>query len=257
MPYRRLPKTDQARIKTLEKAIEMERWDIAQIPIPFKLLNEAKTRLPLFKSLVQQYNFTFEQQVEDNKKFQIFVRNARMYISHFIQVLNFTVIRGEIKKENKLFYRLEMDDHTVPDLSTETSLLILGKNIIEGEEERVRQGGIPLQFPNIAKVKVHYHIFKECKVNQHIRKGSTSRNWHNVVNMREKIDEIIKEIWDIVEAKYADMLPYERNMACKKCGVIYYYRRREARLTTKVDDDINRNIAATLTLDFQSTEEAE
>ncbi len=254
MPYRRLPKTDQARIKSLEKAIEMECWEMSKIPVSFKILGEAKALLPIFKSNVQQYNQTFDKQVEENRKYQIFVRNARMYISHFIQVLNFTVIRGELKKENKLFYKLEMDDHTVPDLATENSLLIWGKNIIEGEEERVRQGGIPLQNPNIAKVKVHYHIFRDTKVNQHIRKGSTSRNWQNVVDMRDKIDAIIKEIWDAVEEKYADLLPYERNEACTKCGVIYYYRKGEKKLTLKVDKDIRENEAATITMDFKNPE---
>ena len=51
MPYRRLPKTDQARIKSLEKAIELEQMDMNEIPVPFRLLNEAKTQLPLFKNL--------------------------------------------------------------------------------------------------------------------------------------------------------------------------------------------------------------
>ena len=70
----------------------------------------------------------------------------------------------------------------------------------------------------------------------------------------DRIDELIKEIWDSVEAHYADLLPYERYMACRQCGIIYYYRKREPELTPKVDKDIRDNIKSTLTLDFSESD---
>ena len=76
----------------------------------------------------------------------------------------------------------------------------------------------------------------------------------NVASMRDRIDELIKEIWDSVEAHYADLLPYERYMACRQCGIIYYYRKREPELTPKVDKDIRDNIKSTLTLDFSESD---
>ncbi len=253
MPYRRLPKTDQARIKSLQIALEMEfRDDIKDIPVDFALLAQVKTMLPQFRTYVNQYTTTYEQQAKDNKRYQVYVRNARMYISHFIQVLNFTVIRGEMKKETKLLYKLDIEDHNVPDLSKENAMLIWGKNIIVGEETRIRQGGMPLQYPNIGKVKMHYELFKELMNNQNIRKSTTARNWKNVVDMRDKVDDLIKQIWDQVEAHYAELLPYAKYKACCDCGVIYYYRRREAELTPKTDEDIIKNQNATLRIDFNA-----
>ena len=60
MPYRRLPKTDQARLKSLKKAIAMERMPMNDIPVPLRLLTQAKAYLPVFETLVNQYNLTFE-----------------------------------------------------------------------------------------------------------------------------------------------------------------------------------------------------
>ena len=74
-----------------------------------------------------------ENQVVANKRYQQIVYNARLYLSHFIQVLNLAVIRGDIKKEYKAYFNLDIDTHVVPDLSTETSLLKWGNSIIEGE----------------------------------------------------------------------------------------------------------------------------
>lgn len=239
-----------SRLKSLRKAVALESLPIDEMPISFRLLTQAKAYLPVFESLVQQYNMTYESRVTSNKSYQQMIRNARMYVSHFIQVLNFAVMRGEIKKEAKLLYKLEPDDYTVPDISTDDGLAEWGGNIINGEQERIAMGGTPLSFPNIAKVKVHYDIFMDHKVSQHTHRQSTSRNHRRVTEMRDQVDELILQIWDSIEAYYAELLPYAKYMACKKSGVIYYYRTGEAKLTPKTDEDIIKAREATLEMDF-------
>ena len=82
MPYRRLPKTDQARLKSLKKAIAMEKMPMNEIPVPFRLLTQAKAYLPVFETLVSQYNMTFETQVTESKKYQTFFEFLRNYLAH-------------------------------------------------------------------------------------------------------------------------------------------------------------------------------
>lgn len=237
MPYRRLPNTDQARLRALERIIEIDSSVSGELPISYKLLNAANVNYPLFLNLVQLYNQTFESQVSANKKYQHIVKNARLYISHFIQVLNLAVIRGEIKKDHKRFYKLEPENFTLPDLNSEQAITDWGRNIIEGENERMRNGGAPLQNPSIAKVKVHYDIFKEYKNSQKVHQSSTARNLENVAEMRKKIDELIRDIWDSVEKTYAAQPPYKRLKNCTNCGVVYYLRKGE-KLPTAEDDEI-------------------
>lgn len=251
MPYRRLPKTDNARLVTLRKTVAMEQWYIDQLPVSTRLLTQAKTYLPVFDTLVQQYNMTYESRVDSNKKYQVIIRNARMYISHFIQVLNMAVMRGEMKKEIKEYYQLIPEDYTIPDLSTEDGIVEWGRNIIEGEQQRIAAGGLPLSFPTIAKVKVYYDIFVDSYQSQQMHRQSTSRNHSRVFQMRDQIDELILQIWDAVEQYYADLLPYARYTACKKAGVIYYYRTGERHLTPRTDQLIIEEREATLTLDFE------
>lgn len=250
MPYRRLPKTDMSRLKSLRKAVELEKLPIDDVPISFRLLTQAKAYLPVFENLVQQYNMTFESRVTSNKSYQQVIKNARMYVSHFIQVLNFAVMRGEIKKDAKLLYKLDPTDYTVPDLSTDDGLAEWGRNIITGEQERIAAGGTPLSYPTIAKVKVHYDIFMDRRMSQNTHRQSTSRNHQRVTEMREQVDELILQIWDAVEAYYAELLPYAKYSACKKCGIIYYYRTGEAKLTPKTDEDIIKAKEATLEMKF-------
>jgi len=236
MPYRRLPNTDQARLRALRTAIQQsDKQSYGEQVVAYKVIHEAKTYLGGFEKQLIQYQQTLESQISANKRYQQIVHNARLYISHFIQVFNLSVIRGDIKKEHKLFYNLDPNVHTVPDLSTEAALIKWGKCIIDGENERLRNGGLPIYNPTIAKVKVHYEVFKEYKSTQKIHQNTTNRNWEDLVGLREKGDTIILEIWNQVEAKYKDEKPYARLLNCQNYGLVYYYRKGEKELT-KQDD---------------------
>jgi len=236
MPYRRLPNTDQARLRALRIAIQQsEKQDFGEQIISFKTIHEAKSYLSIFEKQLVQYQQTLDSQVSANKKYQQIVHNARLYISHFIQVFNLSIIRGDIKKDHKLFYQLDPSIHTVPDLSTETALMHWGKCVIDGENERIRNGGLPIYNPAIAKVKVHYEVFKEYKSTQKLYQNTTNRNWEELVSLREKGDGIILDMWNQVEAKFKNEKPFSRITKCQQIGLVYYYRKGEKQLT-KEDD---------------------
>jgi len=46
------------------------------------------------------------------------------------------------------------------------------------------------------------------------------------------------DIWNQVEAKYAEKLPYDKLRNCQNYGVIYYYRTGEKKLTPETDKEI-------------------
>ena len=241
MPYRRLPNTDQARLKALQTAVQRaSEADFMEQVLNYHTLSEAQRFLLQFENQVSQYRENFNSRVSANKQYRHLVQNARMYISHFIQVLNLAVIRGEIKKEAKELYKLEPDSHIVPDLSSEEDILVWGQNIIDGEQERIRLGGFAIYNPTITKVKVHYDIFKEQRVSHDLHKKTTNRVWENLDSLRSEADALILEIWNQVEAYYKDKLPYERLQACQSYGMIYYYRTGEKRITPATDKEIRQ-----------------
>lgn len=228
MPYRRLPNTDKARLRALQNAIkkaELQSFD--EQVISFKTLRDAENFLQIFENQIDLYNHSLKNQINANKQFQQVVSNARMYISHFIQVMNLAVIRGEIKKDQKRLYQLEPDNHNVPDLSSERQILRWGQNIIEGENERIRNGGSPIYNPTIAKVQVHYEVFKEFELNQKLYKATTNRNWEELVKLRKNCDAIILDIWNQVEDYFKSESPFNKLEKCKEYGLVYYYRRNE------------------------------
>lgn len=226
MPYRRLPNTDLARIRALKAAVmKGDASNVRELPISLHTLSEARSYLQKFEVMQDYYTQCLDHQTKASRKHQVHVKTARLYISHFIQVLNMAVIRSEIKETHKRLYSLSTIDHHVPDLTNETSIALWGKNVIEGERKRIAQGGIPIYTPTIAKVKVHYDIFLEGYERQKGLQALTARSLEELAAMRGRADELILDIWNQVEAAYQDISPNEiRLNLCRDYGLIYYYR---------------------------------
>ena len=154
MPYRRLPNTDQARVRALKAAVEKgEMYNVRDLAITLKTLFEARNFLHRFEAAQIYYTQCYNNQSRASRKHQMNVMTARLYISHFIQVLNLAVLRDEIKVAHKELYGLPASN-TVPDLLSEAALVEWGKKIIEGEQQRTTQGGIPIYNPTNALLHV-------------------------------------------------------------------------------------------------------
>lgn len=251
MPYRRLPNTDQARLRALKTAIQRAaESDFTEQVLPYRLSTEAETCLLKFENIISQYKMYFDNKASSNKKYRTLVQNTRMYVSHFIQVLNLAVIRGEIKREAKRLYHLDENVFSLPDLSTEENLLLWGQNIIEGETARMAQGGIPINCPAINKVKVHYDMFLDSQSGQSMNRLTAERVIEEVYKLREEADSIILKIWDLVEKFYENRLPYERMRCCKNYGMIFYYRPGEKRFTPETDKAMEKAASSQMRLEL-------
>ena len=107
MPYRRLPNTDQARVRALKAAVEKgEMYNVRDLAITLKTLFEARNFLHRFEAAQIYYTQCYDNQSRASRKHQMNVKTARLYISHFIQVLNLAVLRDEIKVAHKELYGL-------------------------------------------------------------------------------------------------------------------------------------------------------
>lgn len=228
MPYRRLPNTDAARLRAL-RAVAKHKHAAMDIELPFdrRVLQEISSFLPLFENALAEYKQAINSEGNKNTKYLQYIKNVRLYISHFIQVLNLACIRNEIKPEKKLLYKLLPDNYAVPDLSTETLLLEWGKNIIQGENERTRAGSSPIYNPTIAKVQVHYDIFRDAYQTKKVAQKNVGRYAENMQKMRTRADEIILDVWNQIEKSFADSTMEEMQEKAKEYGIVYYLRRKE------------------------------
>ncbi len=228
MPYRRLPNTEQARLRSLQMAVEEgERVNYLDLPYSYSLKNEAANAMQQIEQALHTYQIALDSQVVSGKKYVSDLKTARLYISHFIQVLNMSVQRGEIKKTMKPLYGLSIDDYNVPDLSTEESVVVWGERIIKGEEQRLNKSGSPIYNPSIAKVKAIYDIFLESKSNQKNLQFLTRRATERLEELHATVDPLILKIWNQVEEHYRNLPAEERRKRCAAFGICYYLRKGE------------------------------
>ena len=215
MPYRRLPKTDAARLKVLKTVLENN--DIYKCRPAYDRLLTA----------MEQYKVRIVAQKRAGAKIETLHRNALMYVSHFLQVLLLAVERGEIKRSCLGLYGLEEDNISMPQLKSSETLITVGEKVVEGEKQRLKRGGLPIFNPAIGKVATHLDIFREAYRDHRKKMEITEKALANIQALRPEIDDTILELWNQIEAHYADLPPETRFNACRKLGVIYYYRRHE------------------------------
>jgi hypothetical protein len=228
MPYRRLPNTDQARIHALEMAIEKEGYqENGQLVLSYRTIQDSRTFLTQFKRAYQNYQQCYDSQSKASKGYRATLHAARIYVSHFIQVLNMAIMRGELRKEIKSGYGLDPDDFSNPDISSEPMLYEWGQRIIKGEDERIGNGGTPIYNPSIAKVKVHFNVFADLFYSQRLLQTSTAKALETLAQMRPMADSLILDIWNQVEVVYQDLESEDRMAHCRNFGLIYYYRASE------------------------------
>ena len=232
MPYRRLPNTDQARIRALKAvSIKADMYDAYDLAVSLKTLTETRNFLAKFETAQTYYMECLERQAQAGRRHQVNVKTVRMYLSHFIQVLNLAVIRSEVRRTHLTYYGLENSNKNVPDLSAESALVEWGRKIVDGETERISQGGIPIYNPTIAKVRVHYDIFVDSYERQRNFQSLTARSLEMLASMRAEADGLILDIWNQVEQNFAEVTPNEKRLdLCRDYGLIYYYRSGEKHL---------------------------
>jgi hypothetical protein len=228
MPYRRLPKTDAARLKALKTVIDNnEIYTVKNRFIDWKTLNEVQQVYQKLLTANQQYNMCYNAQIRNSGKIDKLQRNAEMYISHFIQVLYLAMQRGEIKESNKKLYSLSEGDYSLPNIKTYDGILKSGINIIKGEKARIKNGGRPIYNPTISMVATHYDIFKEAYDKHKMLQDKTNKSFEILKVIRPDVDRVLLDLWNQIE-KHFDEEPLEIKLdECRKFGIVYYYRSTE------------------------------
>jgi hypothetical protein len=185
-----------------------------------------KVSLQLAQAL-DTHNKTYLQRVNANKEYQKAFKKARLYLSHFVQVFNFCVIRKEIPKSSRKYFGIQPNDSTVPLMSSEIELVEWGNKIVEGEKQRLSEGGNAIYNPKIAVVKVEFENFMRLYKSQVTNKNSHDLSIKNLIRVRKEADNLIVDIWNQVEEYYSKYPANEMRKNAERYGIKYVLRKKE------------------------------
>lgn len=228
MPYRRLPNTDSARIRALKAAYSKGKLNPpSQLAFSQSTFSKVELFINSFQNALAHYKVAYNQQVESGKEYSQILKKAKLYLSHFIQVLNMAIARGELPVSVREIYGMDLDENRMPSLTTEKELIEWGKKIIDGEMQRLQKGQTPITNPTIAVVRVRYEQFLEAYNHHKILQQNTRRLLNDVNNLRVTADSIILSIWNEMEDYFKDLPDEERRLKASEYGVVYVYRKNE------------------------------
>ena len=229
MAYRRLPNTDKARVRALKTVLEKCKSNsYPQGPLKASFISEVNQILHQFDMAVGRYDHCYKNQIEQGRKVKDKSYKAKLYLSHFIQVLNLSIERDELSQDIRELYHLPLNNNQIPDLSTDKRMAEWGKKIIEGERVRTQGGGVPIYNPTIARVRVFYDLFAaEYREHQHMQE-LTARQNQIISSLRPEVDLFIKEMWNTIEEWIGNKVSFiEKMTIAKEYGIVYYSRNRD------------------------------
>ncbi|HZH72610.1 MAG TPA: hypothetical protein VFD91_08975 [Mariniphaga sp.] len=228
MPYRRLPTTDKARLRALEA---VQKFIIGKDPgslaVSGGILSELGIIKTNFENHLKHHELNLKIESERNINYKQALEKARLYISHFIQVLLMTVEREEIKPEVLLLYGLTSVKDKVPIMHTEKEILEWGRKVISGEQQRMQKGGSPVYNPSIAVVKAKVEDFNEVAIFQSNLKRNNLRSFEKLQQLRKITNEFISRMWTEIETSLDYLPPKQKRQKAQEYGVVYVFRRNE------------------------------
>ena len=111
MPYRRLPNTDTARIRAMKIALQKAK-DLPPQRLAFssKTVVRLQRFLPQFENNIKMYRLSLSSQNTRSRDFNEIMRKARIYLTHFIRVMNMAIFRGDMPAETRTYYGMAAKD---------------------------------------------------------------------------------------------------------------------------------------------------
>jgi len=198
-----------------------------QLAFPAQYIHTLRNIINKLEGAKHQQNQARRHQIAFNREHQPNVVKTRLYLSHFIQVLNFAIIREEVPESARAFYGLEDYGNRLPNLRSDADILEWGKRIIDGENQRFKKGGIPIMTPNIARVKVWYDQFRDGYYNQLTANKTTMRADQKMIEIRKEVDTLLAAVWDGIEKFYSAYPESERRELAEAYGIVCVLRKGE------------------------------
>lgn len=238
MPYRRLPNTDVARHKALSTAYSMGR----EFP-PFKLafsqstFQRVQSFLPSFEKAMYESKQAFSNQISKNKDYIKVLKKAKLYLSHFVQVINMAILRGDLPLSEKSYFGISDTLNKIPVLNSESDVIKWGEKLIHGEDLRRNKGLSPITNPTIAIVRVRYEQFLDGYKFQKMLQKSYQRSQEYLAGKRKEADDIILAVWNEVENTFSNLDENEKRKKAQEYGLSYVYRKSELNKETISEEE--------------------
>ena len=176
-----------------------------------------------------------------------FMKILVYYLGNMIKHLNDAIRRSELAGDglfapaDRALYRIDINDDSIPVMTSEASIMMWGKRIMEGEQTRISQGKPPLTQPDLAEVSNWFNQFRNANDEQSILKDNYRKAQKILSDLKPQAKALEKDIWDDVENYYRHEEPETKRAYAREWGVIYVERENEKDKKGSVYGEVTSN----------------
>lgn len=240
MPYRRLPNSTPAVLRTLIKArdfyantpaggdfaIGADIFAQLDATVPTNLLNR------WMKELGEIDHAQALQSPLTSATSQAAAK-LTMIVSHFHQVFDFAVTRGDYAAGDRAYFGRPVGGDTLPPMSSYAELEAAAQAIVDGETDRSDAQGIEyvaMSNPSAAQVGAALTDFREVHDASEQAQVRTNREQEEAMALYPEVHALAVDICETVEFHYRkDPLASSRRAKSRPWGVVYIYGENEPR----------------------------
>jgi hypothetical protein len=200
-----LPNSEHTRITALNIAKRMSDNPAIINPLTTKTKDRLNAIQPLLESAIRDRTVktaALAGLIEQKEKAR---EKAAMFCSHFVQVMNLCITRGEYVAAIRALYGLPIENDKIYSLITEYDITHACRQLLQGETQRVAQGGVPMSRPSAAEVKLHYDVYHALIQSTSNAKMELRDAQKAVAVLQPEVRKVIRKVWAEVKTHYNEL----------------------------------------------------
>ena len=223
MASRKLPNS----IPTLLKAIlaAIFKWnftsDPADQPFDAVMKGQLDTMKTDLEKEVGERDVAKGDQTDATKAYETAKDTLGLYVSHFFQVFNFGVARGDYSPGERSYFGMDANQEQLPDLDDEANLEFWANKVVSGDADRVAAGKVAMTNPTAADVALKITDYTNAKGAQTTLKDATQQEQADVNALYQPAKLLVTDVWDTVEFFFRKLDKPTLRRRAREWGVVY------------------------------------
>ncbi len=234
MPNRRLPNSTPAVLRTFqtahdtwlltpvasERAITPEQFAQLDLTVPTSLFSRLKQE-------ASQIDLALAAQAPLSSDLAVKVARLTVFVSHFHQVLDLGVARGDFAVGARTFHGRDITATTLPDLTTYIAVAEAAQKIVAGEAARAAAEGAgfkAMALPSALEVGSVLAVYQGAASASQAAQTKTDDEREDVSQLYPEAQALAVDLCDTVEFFYRkDPSDGSRRTKCQRWGVVYLF----------------------------------
>ncbi len=255
--YRRLPRSSDSRFNAITAAKQKkDSTAAANLPTTAATNTRLDSVYTQFTAARNTLSIKRAESILSTSQKETLLASLALKSSHYVQVMNMHIAEGIFPAAYRAYYKIDTNSTAVPPVRTESDIVALAQNIVDGEPNMITAGGTAIPFPTKTVIKTLLATVVAKQNEQSLKKDATDAAEEALYNLNTEADAVIKKIWDEVETFWNEEPTEGLRRKSREWGVVYISDEKTTTITAIVKDSADATPIDAATITIVSSDEA-